>query len=133
MGKMENKTSILIVDDDPGMTETMFDILNETGYDVAVAEDGYKAIDMIKKRPYDIALMDIRMPGINGVETFVKVKSISPSTIVIMMTAYSLESLIDEAMRKHAYTCLYKPLNMDKVIALLEEITRQRKESGIDN
>ena len=88
---MDKKASILIVDDDIGMTETLADIFDDRGYDVAVAGDGYKAIGMIGERAYDIVLMDIKMPGINGVETFKEVKRISSSTKVIMMTAYSVE------------------------------------------
>jgi len=75
---MEKKTSILIVDDDKGMTETLSDILEDIDYDVAVSDDGYKAIEMIKKKKFDFALMDIKMPGINGVETFKEVHRISP-------------------------------------------------------
>lgn len=113
-------TSILIVDDDTGMTETMSDILDDMGYKVAVADDGYMAIDMIKENTYDIALMDIRMPGINGVDTFKQVKAISPSTKVIMMTAYSVEDLIKQALEEGAYGILYKPLDLEKVEELIE-------------
>lgn len=118
---MDEKTSILIVDDDHGMTETMSDILDDKGYDIAVAGDGYRAIEMIRERAYDIALMDIRMPGINGVDTFKKIKQINPSTKVIMMTAYSVEDLVKEALREGAYGVMYKPLNIDKVVESIEQ------------
>lgn len=117
-----SKPSILIVDDDLGMTETMSDILVDMGYEVAVAGNGYKAIDMIKEKAYDIVLMDIKMPGINGVETFKKIKKIRPSTKVIMMTAYSVEDLIKEAVSEGAYSVLYKPLDIDKVVSLIEKV-----------
>jgi len=134
---MKKRVSILIVDDDPGMTETMPDILGDMGYDVAVAEDGFKAIKMIKERAYDVALMDIKMPGINGVETFKEGKGISPSTKVIMITAHSVEDLVKEALRNNAYTCLQKPLDMDKVAALVgdkqrKEISRGRREGTLE-
>ncbi|MFW6138105.1 MAG: response regulator [Spirochaetota bacterium] len=64
MGK-NKKASMLIVDDDPGMSETMSDILGRMGYEVDSVEDGYRAIEMIKQKTYDVALMDIKMPGIN--------------------------------------------------------------------
>lgn len=118
---MTKKVSILIVDDDLGMTETLSDILDDMDYDVAVAGDGYRAIEMIGAMAYDIVLMDIKMPGINGVETFKEVKRISPSTKVIMMTAYSVEDLIKEALEGGAYGIIYKPLDIDKVMDFIEK------------
>jgi DNA-binding NtrC family response regulator len=118
---MDKKASILVVDDDIGMTETLADILDDMGYDVAVAGDGYRAIEMIGERAYDIVLMDIKMPGINGVETFKEVKRISPSTKVIMMTAYAVENLIKAALEEGCYGIIYKPLDIDKVMDLIEK------------
>ncbi len=125
---MEKITSILIVDDDDGMTETMSDIFSDMGHDVAIAADGHRAIEIIKEKAFDIIFMDIRMSGINGVEAFKQVKEISPSTRVIMMTAYSVEDLVKEALREGAYGVMYKPLDMDKVVTLVEEISRQKRE-----
>mgnify|MGYP002641921165 CR=1 FL=1 len=119
---MGEKAGILIVDDDPGMSETLADILSETGYGVAVAGDGYRAMAMIKEKIYDVALMDIKMPGINGVETFKEVKRLSPSTGVIMMTAYALEDLVQEALAEGALSIFYKPLDIDRVVGLIEKV-----------
>ena len=110
---------MLIVDDDPGMAATLADILTDMGYEVAVAENGYRAIEMTRQNKYDLALMDIKMPGINGVETFKKVKWISPQTRVIMMTAYSEEDLVREALKEGAYAVIYKPIDIDKLVFLL--------------
>jgi two-component system response regulator HydG len=121
MHDVSTKTSILIVDDDLGITDTLSDILEDIGYEVAVANDGYMAIEMIKKIAYNITLMDIRMPGINGIDTFRQVKNISPLTKVIMMTAYSVEDLIKHALAEGAYGVLYKPLDLEKVIELIDK------------
>ncbi len=118
---MKEKVSILIVDDNPGMTETMKDILDDKEYKVDVAGDGYRAIEMIKEKTYDVVLMDIKMPGINGVETFKEVKRISPLTKVMMMTAYSVEELVKEALKEGAYGIIYKPLNINKVLEFIEK------------
>lgn len=118
---MGNKAKILIVDDDPGMTETLSDILDEMGYDVAVASDGCKAIEIIREKPCDVALIDIRMPGINGVETFREVKRIRPEVGTIMMTAYSGNDLVSEALEEGAYQVICKPFEMDRLISLLED------------
>jgi two-component system response regulator HydG len=109
------------VDDDPGMTETLADILSDIGYDVAAAGDGFRAIEMIKEKAYDVALMDIKMPRINGLETFKEVKHISPSTMVIMMTAYALEDLVQEVLAEGTLGIFYKPLEIDKIVDFIEE------------
>jgi CheY-like chemotaxis protein len=66
---MKDKVSVLIVDDDKGMTETFSDILTDLGYHVEVVNNGFKAIEKIKTIAFDVIMMDIKMPGINGVET----------------------------------------------------------------
>ena len=121
---MEKKTSILIVDDDAGMTETLSDILDDKGYDVASCGDGHQAIEIIKKKKFDLVLMDIKMPGINGVETFKEVHRISPETKVIMMTAYSVEELVKEAMDGGAFDIIYKPLDIKKIVNIIDEVKK---------
>jgi two-component system response regulator HydG len=116
------KISILIVDDDPGMTETLADILTDIGHDVAVAGNGYQAIEMIKEKKYDIAFIDIKMPGINGVETFQKMKQFANLPKVVMMTAYSVEDLVEKSWEEGAYTVVYKPLDIKKLVNLIEKI-----------
>ena len=118
---MKESKSILIVDDDPGMTDTLSDILFEKGYDVDTTDNGYQAIKMVKKKSYDFALMDIKMPGINGVETFKKVHKINPETKVIMMTAYFVNDLIKEAPEGGVFDIFHKPLDIEKVIKIIEK------------
>jgi two-component system response regulator HydG len=118
---MKERKSILIVDDDPGMTDTLSDILFEKGYDVDTTDNGYQAIKMVKKKAYDFALMDIKMPGINGVETFKKVHEINPETKVIMMTAYFVNDLIKEALKGGIFDIFHKPLDIGKVIKMIEK------------
>jgi len=119
---MEEKTSILIVDDDLGMGETLSDILGEKGYKVDVVNEGLTALEMISKYAYNVALIDIKMPGINGVETYKKIKSMRPMMKVIMMTAYSLEDLVKEALKEGAYGIIYKPLNIEELLNFIRKI-----------
>ncbi|MBI2328896.1 MAG: response regulator [Chloroflexi bacterium] len=122
------KTNILIVDDLRNMSLTLGGILEDEGYNVVIVADGYQAIAAVSKSHFDIIFMDIKMPGIDGVQTFTEVKKIDPRAVVLMMTAYSVEDLVKQAVSEGAYTCLYKPFNMEKVIALVENITREKKE-----
>ena len=117
---MDAKPIILIVDDNNGICETLKDILTEINYEVAVAKDGYKAIELVGIRTYDVALLDIKMPGINGVETFIKLKRIVPAIKVIMMTAYAMEDLIKEALENGAICVLQKPIIIQKLINCLK-------------
>ncbi len=121
------KTLILVVDDQFGDRETLKTILEDKGYRVATAADGAEAIRLVKGRHYDIIFLDIKLPDMNGVETFEQVKKIDPKAAVIMMTGYTEEDLVKSAISKGAYTCIYKPFNMEKVIELVESIARSEK------
>lgn len=120
---MSGKASILIVDDDRGMGETLVDIMEDMGYDADVAEDGFEAIEKAKSGTFDLVLMDIEMPGMDGVETFKEIRKILPEINVVMMTAYAVEDLIAEALREGAYGVLYKPLDIEKVLNLVESLS----------
>ena len=76
----------------------------------------------MKKTHFDAIFMDIKMPGINGVQTFREVKKIDPEAAVIMMTAYSVEDLVKEALEEGAYAIVYKPFDIDKVVTLIGEL-----------
>jgi len=117
---MTEKTLVLVVDDDEGMVETLKDILELNSYSVDVAGNGFAALEALEKKKYDLALFDIKMPGMNGVDLFKKAKKISPETIVIMMTAYALEDLVNEALKEGAYKILYKPLDIDYLLETIK-------------
>jgi two-component system response regulator HydG len=118
---MEQKADILIVDDNVSQCKTMALILSRQGYVVATATGGPEAIEKVRHQPFDIIFMDIKMPVMNGVETYRQIKGIRPGTTVIMMTAYAVEDLIQEALHEGAYSVLYKPLDMQKVLSLVAE------------
>ena len=119
---MDDQASVLIVDDDVGMGETMSDIMEDKGYRTVIALDGYEAVEKARETAFDIILMDIKMPGMDGVETFRQIKKIHPETAVVMMTAYAVEDLIREALREGAYGVLYKPFDMERMIGLIEDV-----------
>ncbi len=121
---MTEKANVLVVDDQVGMLETFTDILEDRGFSVVTAEDGFSAIKKVKEQSFDIIFMDIKMPGINGVQTYREIKKINPKIAVIMMTAYSVEDLIKEAIDEGAYTVIYKPFDMDKVIQTIERVLK---------
>jgi two-component system response regulator HydG len=120
--------SILVVDDLWSMRLTLGGILEDKEHNVVIVEDGYQAIEEVRRNHFDAIFMDIRMPGINGVETFREVKKLDPKVAVIMMTAYSVEDLVKEALEEGAYTCIHKPFDMEKVLTLVDTIVKKEKE-----
>jgi len=124
--KSNGKTNVLVVDDLRSIRLTLGGILEDEGHNVVTAEDGYQAIEAVKKTHFDAIFMDIKMPGINGVQTFREVKKIDPEAVVIMMTAYSVEDLVKEALEEGAYAIIYKPFDIDRIIAIIEELLHEK-------
>ncbi len=118
---MQDLLNILVVDDEPGIRITLAGILEDEGYNVIVAEDGYKGIAAAEKTNFEIAFIDMRMPGINGIETFKKIKRISPDTILFFMTAFLAEDTLIEAAKLGTQAILYKPLDLDLILKILKE------------
>jgi len=114
------KTNVLVVDDLKSIRLTLGGILEDEGHNVVLAENGYQAIEAAKQIPFDLIFMDIKMPGINGVQTFREVKKINPRAAVIMMTAYSVEDLVREALEEGAYAVVYKPFDMEHIVSIIE-------------
>lgn len=127
---MKAKASILIVDDNISLCKTMSFVLKRKGYDVAITEGGQEAIEKVKEKPFDIIFMDIKMPLMNGVEAYKEIKMIRPEAVVIMMTAYAVEELIQEALWEGAFGVIYKPLDIEKILALIKE-AREIKEGAL--
>lgn len=114
---MAEPTSILIVDDDEGMLKTLNYILTDKGYEVVTLNNGFKAIELIKERAFNVVLIDIKMPGMNGVEVLKEIKSLAPETHIMMITAYTMHKLVGEAKKEGAQVILPKPLDIDKVLS----------------
>jgi len=117
---------ILVVDDQAGIRLTLKGILSKKGYEVMVAPDGPSAIEMVKNEKFQVILMDIKMPGMSGVEAFVKIKELNSQTIVIMMTGFALEEEIQQAIQEGAYTVIHKPFEMDKILGIIEECLKHQ-------
>lgn len=120
---MNDKLKILVVDDEDSLRISLASILELEGYEVQMAEDGYKAIELAKQEEFDIIFSDIRMPGISGTETFKQIKSMKPDIIGVMMTAYALNDLIIDALNSGAFVCLSKPFEIDTVLSTIKDIT----------
>ncbi len=119
MTQSEEKIRLLVVDDDEGMVATLRDILGASGYGVDVAFSGREAVERVKTQTPDGILMDIRMPGMNGLEAFRKTKKLAPESFVIFMTAFSESGLVDDARREGALEVVPKPLDLSGLLELI--------------
>lgn len=124
---MKEKASIMIVDDNISLCKTMSLIFSRKGYDVTIANNGPEAIERVKEKTFDIIFMDIKMPLMHGVETYKRIKKNTDDVVVVMMTAYAVEDLVQEALDEGAYDVLYKPLNFDNVLGIIEKSKEARQ------
>jgi DNA-binding NtrC family response regulator len=112
---------ILVVDDNKEYCEGIIDFLEMEGFDAVGVHDGFKAIEAIKEEEYDMVLMDVRMPGMDGVETFQKLKEVSPETPTILMTAFAVEDRIREALRNGVFGAFEKPVDNERLICSIKK------------
>ena len=125
---MKETVKILIVDDDESIRKVLKAILEEKGYRVDTADSGKKAIEKTEKAFYNLALIDIRLPDIEGVKLLSKIKETTPKMRKVIITGYpSLQNAV-EAVNKGADAYIIKPLNIDEVLALIEEQLKKQSE-----
>jgi len=112
---------ILIVDDEPIVRESIRDWLKDAGYQVATAESGEEALEMIEKQDFSIMIVDIRLPGKTGITVLKEVKALKPQIKSIVITAYPSAELTAEAMKLGAVDYLVKPIAPDDLERLVQE------------
>jgi len=112
---MKDRSTILVVDDDSAHRTMLRTLLSGWQYDIIEADDGSTAIEEVRKHPFDLVLMDVRMLKVSGLEALDGIKSFNPAIPVIIMTAYSSVETAIEAIKKGAYDYLTKPLDFDKL------------------
>jgi two-component system response regulator HydG len=118
---MNDEPTILIVDDNEDLLQTFAMILKRRGFCVETADNGTSAVDKFKEQNFDVTLMDIVMPEMNGVEAFKKIKEMQPGAPVILMTAYSDEELIQTAREEGVHQIIHKPIRIDQLMNIITD------------
>ena len=122
--------SILIVDDEALTLRTMGRALRDEGYEVLPVGSGEEALKMIAEEKPDLALLDVVLPGINGIEVLRQAKKISPAMIVVMMSAYHMVDRAVEAMKLGAYDYLIKPFHIADMVNTIQRADRDAGAAG---
>jgi DNA-binding NtrC family response regulator len=120
---MRHEPTILVVDDNEDLLETFSLILKRRGFSVETAGSGAAAVAKFRQHNFDVTLMDIVMPEIDGVEALRRIKEIAPEAPVILMTAYSDEEMIQAARDQGARCILNKPIHIDMLFKLINDAT----------
>ena len=117
-----------MADDDENLCANMQEVLSDKGFRVSVAYDGNMAVEQAEKNNFDIMLLDMKLPALNGLETYLAIRAFRPNVVAIVITGYRQEmsELVQRALRESVYTCLEKPIDMDRLVSLLGQIKAQK-------
>jgi len=124
---MKKPVKILVVDDEPIVRESLRDWLSDSGHDVLIADNGPRALELIEKERPGIALVDLVMPGMNGIDLLRKAKELSPEIEVIIITAYGSISTAIDAVKQGAYDYIEKPFCPEKAELLIDKLLEHRR------
>jgi CheY-like chemotaxis protein len=120
---VEKRTlDILVVDDEQSICLLLQDVLSRFGHRVTTCQDGAAAVELATERSFDLAFMDIRMPGMGGLEALKKLHEIHPDTTYVMITGYAATDVVEESLRSGASACLCKPFSLSQVTKLLQQL-----------
>jgi two-component system response regulator PilR (NtrC family) len=119
--------AILVADDEPGVRESLAEVLRDAGYDVQVAADGDAALAALETRDFAVVLTDLRMPGADGLAVLRRAREVSPQTLVLVMTAHGGVDTAVEALRNGATDYILKPVVFDDLLAKVDRLLEHRQ------
>jgi two-component system response regulator PilR (NtrC family) len=120
------KDKILVADDEQSMREFLDIMLKKEGYKVSLALNGEEVLKLMEKDIFDLILMDIRMPKLDGISALKKIKALSPETIVIMITAYASADTAIQAMKEGAFDYITKPFKVDEIKLIIKNALEKK-------
>jgi len=118
---------VLVVDDEQSLRDVLSIMLKRAGYAVTSAMDGEEAIELLHREIFDLVITDLRMPKIDGMEVLKAVRSVSPETVVLIITAFATADSAVEAMKQGAYDYLTKPFQVDEVQLIIRNALEKRR------
>jgi two-component system response regulator HydG len=115
--------NILVVDDDRDFADALTDVLEAENHRVDRCYSGEDAVEAFGRKNYDLSFMDVKLPRKNGVESFLEIRRRKPDARVVMMTGYSMERLLHQALENGAWAVMHKPLDMTQVLGIVDAIS----------
>lgn len=119
------KPSVLVVDDEIDICNNLSDILTAFGYEVETATNGFAALELLQRRPFDVALLDLKMPGMDGLTLYRKLKKLRAGTVAMLVTAYAGGDTAREALDAGAWQVLPKPVDVPLLLGQVERAVGQ--------
>ena len=123
---MNNTASILIVDDEEVVRRSHLRSLADTGCHTEAAEDGHQALQVMEQHPFDVVLLDLSMPGLDGIDTLKEFRKINPDLQIIILTGQATVQKGIEAMKLGAVDLMEKPTDLKKLLAKIEEASSKK-------
>src|SRR5512144_2992880 len=118
--------AILVADDEPGVRESLVEVLRDAGYHVEAAADGSSALAALDAHDFAVVITDLRMPGADGLAVLRKTRELSPQTVTLVMTAHGSVETAVEALRMGAADYILKPIIFDDVLAKVARVLEHR-------
>ena len=125
---MNTGPHILVVDDEDRFRTNLVKMLTAEGLSVAAAAGGVEALELLERQPIDVALVDIRMPGMDGLETLAHLKKLAPDLEVIMLTGHASIQAAMEINRLGGYDYLLKPYPLEDLLLKIEAAFEKKRE-----
>jgi two-component system response regulator HydG len=117
--------SILVVDDEVDTCRNLSDILTDMGFHVDIAHGGAAALELVQQKPYDVALLDLKMPGMDGLTLYREIKKLRADTVAIVVSAYASSGTATEALSDGAWQVMSKPVDFPKLLSFVNEALGQ--------
>jgi two-component system response regulator HydG len=117
------RARVMIVDDDRDLAESLAELIEVRGHKVEIASNGREAVERFRQQDYDIAFMDVRMPVMNGVESFLEIRKLRPDAKIVMMTGFK-EPMVQKALEQGALGLLHKPFSVEDLLEKLSDATQ---------
>ncbi|XYI02248.1 response regulator [Sorangium sp. So ce1128] len=116
-----------MIDDEPDIRDLLDMILSSVGYEVSTAEDGAVAVERVKREAFDLAITDLRMPGMSGIDTMAALKRIDPNLPVIVVSGYVSDEAAQRACAEGAAHVVCKPIEVDALMHIVEVALRDHR------
>jgi two-component system response regulator HydG len=122
----ERKIRVLVVDDEKIVRDFFRRLLSMLGLEVMDVEDGYKAIELVKKDKFDLYFIDVRMPLLDGLETYREIRKLDPKGMAVMITGYAVEGMLEQAQKEGAHSSIRKPFDINQIKEVIDKVGKEK-------